>query len=231
MGEIIGGAFNDAFPLMRSRIGVYTVMLALCALVGLALPLTPNVIPESMAANMPPARLMMALYAPILVGAIAVFFILPAVIRTARPEFRMTLGRIFGVIGLRYGVGVGVALGFILFVIPGFWFAIRWSQYIWTFLLSEGKDPLDESWEITEGQYWPTFGFLILIGICAAIPFVIVMLGAAALAGFVAPQLGVVLLPISFLGFLYSIHVALIGGMRWALRLRERAHALATAGP
>jgi hypothetical protein len=225
MVELIQGAFRDAVPLLKSRRTLYIVMAALCAIAGILLLLLPA--SETVAAGnssttqMP--RLQFAFDVPDVLGGLAVFFIYPSVVRSVRPEFRMTVGRFFGMLGVSIVVGVVCMAGFMLFIIPGFWIGIKWSLSLWTYLVDEGKNPFGESWEITTGQFWETFAFFVFLELCI-VPMLVVMFIVAALAG-VVPILGVVLLPIAFLIYLYALHVILLGTMRWMLRLRERARA------
>jgi len=230
MGQIIQSAFSEALPLIRSRIGVYVVMAILCAIAGLTLPFIPASVvapadAQNAAGSQVPLRLFVALYASEILGALSIFFILPAAIRTVRPGFKMTLGRLVGLVGLGYGVAIAVMFALVLLVVPAFWLAVKWSQYTWTYLIGEGNDPLDESWHMTTGRFWQTFGFFILVAIVALIPIVIVMGGAVVLAGFVAPMLGVVLVPIAYLGYVFALSFEMLAQMRWMLHLRERSKA------
>jgi len=234
--DVISSAFNDALPLLRSRIRVYGVLAALCAVGGILL-LFVNVPPPDPAnPNAPPAwlyRYDLAANIPNVFGFIAFFFALPAVVRTERPDFRMTAGWFFGFIGIAIAIGIVVELGFILFVIPGIFIFVKWSQAIWCYFLSEGRNPFGESWEITKGHFWPTLGFLILLGLATGVPMVVLFFGAVVLAT-ALPLLGFLCLPIAFFVYVYVLHVTFLGQIRWMLQLRRPAlpvTVLATAAP
>jgi hypothetical protein len=194
IGEIIDRAFRDALPVMRSRTPVYGVLAAIAALGGLFLPFA-----HAMGSTpVEGTRLQLALQPPNVLGAIAIFFVIPTVARTVRPEFRMTVGRVFGLIGIAIAIGVVVEVGFLLLIVPGVYMAVKWSQAQWAYLLGEGKNPFGESFEMTKGHFWHTLGFSILLALAA----------------------GVVLAPIALLGYIFAVHVAQLGSMRWMLALR-----------
>jgi hypothetical protein len=221
MVDIIQGAFSDAVSLLKTRRTLYIVLGLLCAVAGFFLPTVPMewAVEGTSQTQMP--RLEVAYDVPAMLGGFAVFFIYPSVARTVRPEFRMTVGRFFGVIGVSLVVGIVCVLGFVAFIIPGFWIAIKWSLCIWTYLLSEGKNPFGESWEITTGQFWETFGFSLLLQLATGIPMSIALFAILMLA-LIVPVLGAVLLPMAFVVLVYTTNVILLGQMRWMLRLRER---------
>jgi hypothetical protein len=223
IGETIAGAFRDALPLMRSRQTVYAVLAVLCALGGLGVPLVHGFGVNRSGQNMDfMVRLQLAFQAPNLIGALAaIFVVLPTVARTANPAFRLTPGKFFGMIGVAIVVGVASQVGFILLIVPGVYVAVKLSQSVWAFLLSEGKNPWGESWAITIGSFWTTFGFAIALGFATIVP----LLGyfCAAVLAIAVPLLAFVLLPVAFLCYVYTYHVALLGQMRWMVALRASA--------
>jgi len=232
MVEIVSSAFRDALPLLRSRIAVYGTLAGLCALVGLFLPLLNGFNPAQPAALMEPGvialqaaseRIDVALNVVNILGFIALFFVLPAIARTVQPDFKMTAGKVFGFIGIAIAIGVCTEAGAILLIAPGVFIYVKWSQVFWTYLLSEGKNPFGESWEITTRHLWTTFGFLIFSALAAAVPIFVIFMIPAVIAAFF-PFLGPALLPISFFGYVYALNVLYLAMMRWMLHLRA-AHA------
>lgn len=217
MPSIVEGAFRDSLPLLRSRLTVYGILAILCAIGGVVVPFVHGT--DKMPTEL--LRLQIAVQSPNLCGAIAIFFIFPAVVRTVRPEFRMTVGRFFALIGIGLVVEICTAIAGLFLALPGLWIAVKWSQVYWTYLLGEGENPFAESWRITTGQFWETLGFLILLGIAVAIPVAVVFLGAGAVAAFV-PALAIALMPVAFFGYVFALHASLLGQMRWMLRLRGR---------
>src|SRR5580700_3080407 len=91
IGGIIQGSLGDAWPIMRSRLRVYIVLAIIAGIAGIIDPFVP--LPNDSAI---PWRLELVLQPPNILGAIAAFFSVPAVIRTVRPDFRMTFGRVLG---------------------------------------------------------------------------------------------------------------------------------------
>ena len=69
--------------------------------------------------------------------------------------------------------GIAVEIGFFLLFVPGFFLAIKWSQVVWCYLLSEGKNPFGESWEITKGMFWRTFLFLLVLWLVLVVLLVV----------------------------------------------------------
>jgi hypothetical protein len=216
IGGIIDRAFRDALPLMRTRARVYAFLAVIAAVCGLFVPFAQAI------GNLPvdAVRLELLVQPPNILGAIAMFFVTPAVARTVRPAFVMTVGRVFGLIGVLIALGVVVDIGFMLLIVPGVYMLGKWSQTVWTYLLGEGKNPFGESFEITKGHFWHTLGFALLLGIAVVVPLAVVFFCAAAIAGAV-PFLAVVLAPIAFLAYVFVIHVLRLGEMRWMLALRE----------
>jgi len=66
----------------------------------------------------------------------------------------------------------GIALGLLLFVLPGVYVAVRWF-FVPQAVVIEGKrgpGALVRSMEVTEGVWWRTFGIVLLANLAAAIP-------------------------------------------------------------
>ena len=215
MAEIVSAAFRDAITLIRSRIMVYGVFAGLCVLGGFWLPLIHGV-GEQPALSL---RLSAAIDMVSLLGGIASFFIFADAARTVRPEFKMTFLKVLGIIGIALAIIICVEIGLFLFVVPGVFLVVKWSQAIWVYLLDDGKNPFGESWQITTGQFWPTLGFLTLIWLANLIPFLFGFFLPAFIAGEV-PIIGFLFLPIAFCGYTYAIAVTALAQLRWMLQLR-----------
>ncbi|MGC1380497.1 MAG: hypothetical protein WA814_05685 [Candidatus Baltobacteraceae bacterium] len=213
---LIQGAVNDAWSVMRSRMSVYAILAAVCAVAGLAVPLAHLAGPD----NEPIYRAQLAIQPANICAAIAIFFAIPAVARTVQPEFRMTFIRLLAIIGIGFVIGLATELGLFLLIAPGIWIGIKLSQTVWCYLLSEGKSPFEESWQITTGHFWETFGFNILIGLIVGI-IVVALFLLPVLVAFWIPVLAVIMSPIAFLGYLFAYHISLLGQMRWMLELRK----------
>lgn len=64
-------------------------------------------------------------------------------------------------------IAVGTSVGFLLLIIPGIWFAIG-SSMTAPVIAVEGLGPIaaiKRSFDLVKGSWWPTFGFLLLIGL------------------------------------------------------------------
>jgi hypothetical protein len=212
----IEGAFKDAWPLMQSRMTVYLILAGVCALVSLAAPLDFLVRDLRQAWQI---RIEAVAQPANALGALALFFVIPAVARTVRPEFVMTFGRILGLFGVGLVVGVVSEVGIFLLVAPGIWFLGKWYLATWCYLLSDGKNPFGESWEITTGYFWETFGFAILLSMVVTAALLIAFFIPIAIAAFV-PVLAVVLCPLALLAYIFTTHVTALAQMRWMLALR-----------
>ena len=96
--------------------------------------------------------------------------------------------RFFSLLGISILVGFGVAIGFMLLIVPGIILALRWAVAVPACVV-ENKGPLESmrrSAELTKGHRWKIFGIWVLIAIVA----VVVLIIAGTLAG-----LGVVAAP------------------------------------
>jgi hypothetical protein len=94
------------------------------------------------------------------------------------PDARQRLGAYFG---LSLLAGLGIVCGFVLLIIPGVILFIRW-QLAFAILLAEDRTisaALSESWDMTEGQFWPLLGAMLVL-------LLVILLAAAA---FVIPEL------------------------------------------
>jgi hypothetical protein len=216
MVGIIQGAFADAWPIMRSRISVYGLLAAIAALAGLSVPFVHLADPNAQEQW----QVQMAVQPANILGAIAIFFAVPAALRTVRPEFEMTFIRILAMMGIGIVIGVVSELGFFLLIVPGVLMFVKWSQATWVYLLGDGKNPFGESWEITTGHFWETFGFFFLLELVLTILLIVGYFLPAVIAIFV-PVLSVVFVPIALLAYVFTSHVALLAQMRWMLELRR----------
>jgi len=218
LGQIIQSALSEAFPLLMSRKIVYLVMAVVPLLAGFYLISLPPAVTINGGPQVYDPRLSTAIQSVFSWGGIAYWFVLPAVIRTVDPNFRMTAGRFFTILGLAIVVGIVCGIGMIL-VIPGIWIGIKWSQYVWCYAFGEQPNALSASWRITTGQFWETFGFSLLVSLVAFIPVLAAMLLAWISAA--SPYVSFVLLPIAFLIYVFALNFELLALMHWFFRLRE----------
>jgi hypothetical protein len=103
---------------------------------------------------------------------VAGYFLLRAMLRRCgllREERIGGFGTYFGVSLLG---GLGVILGFLLFVIPGLVLMTRWTAaFALVVADDEGVNALGESWELTRGNFWPIFAAM-LVGLIPLLIFV-----------------------------------------------------------
>jgi hypothetical protein len=103
--------------------------------------------------------------------------------------------RFLSLLGISILVGLGVAIGFMLLIVPGIILALRWAVAVPACVV-ENKGPLESmrrSAELTKGHRWKIFGIWVLIAIVAIIILIIVGVFAG-LGAVVAQGLGRVLI-------------------------------------
>jgi putative flippase GtrA len=110
------------------------------------------------------------------------------------PKYRKYMGEFFLTCGL---VGVGVAIGFVFLIIPGYVIALAWG-FAPMLAIDKGKNPAEAitvSNNITYGNKWRIFGISFLV--CLALSIVVSILS-------LIPGLGVLL---AFIVILFAIFV------------------------
>ncbi|MBV8067094.1 MAG: hypothetical protein JO113_03875, partial [Candidatus Eremiobacteraeota bacterium] len=154
-----------------------------------------------------------------LCAGIAAFFAIAAAARIVRPAFKMTVATVLILLGIAIVVGICTEVGFFLLVVPGVWWGVKLSQTIWAYLLTEGENPFQESWQMTTGHFWETLVFFILASIFVTLALAVVFFLPAVIA-YVVPFSGVIFVPLAFFGYTYAYHVSILANMRWMLELR-----------
>jgi hypothetical protein len=79
---------------------------------------------------------------------------------------------------------LGIALGFLLFIVPGVYLAIRWYFVPQAVVIegARGAGALSRSGEIVQDFWWRTFGLVLLANLAIAIPGLILVLPFTAIA-------------------------------------------------
>lgn len=213
---VIGSAFRGAWPLMERKMLVYWILAALTAL-GVVFGMWLGEF--SGPSDQQGVRLEIASQPVAAFAAIALFFILPEVIRVARPAFKMTFMLVLVCIGVGFVVALATEIGIFLLIWPGIWIAVKLNFSTYAYLLDQGKNPFKESWAITTGHFWTTLAFMGLLAIFVGLVEV-VLLGLPIALAWVFPSGAVILSPIAFLGCVYVYYVTFLAYVRWLLELR-----------
>jgi hypothetical protein len=79
---------------------------------------------------------------------------------------------------------LGIALGFVIFVVPGIYLAIRWYFVPQAVVIegARGAAALSRSGQIVTGSWWRTFGLVLLANVAIVIPGLILVLPFGAIA-------------------------------------------------
>ena len=102
---------------------------------------------------------------------------IPAALRGALPH-------VLPLVAINILLALGVGLGFVLLIIPGLFLAVKWSASV-PARVSEGRGIIESfkrSWSLTEGAWWPVFGFIVLLAIGSFILSLVVSLPLRVLA-------------------------------------------------
>jgi hypothetical protein len=88
--------------------------------------------------------------------------------------------------------GIGIAIGFVLLIVPGLWLLTRWSMIV-PAIVVEGRsagEAFQRSPEIVKGNGWPMFGLILITLLGAAIASGIVQAVLSFLPAFLDVWLG-----------------------------------------
>jgi hypothetical protein len=85
--------------------------------------------------------------------------------------YRFGMARMWSVLLVSMLVGLAVAGGFILLIVPGLIFLTRFSVSVPALVVEgkRGRAALSRSWNLVRGQSWPVFGTLIVAGLIAGV--------------------------------------------------------------
>jgi hypothetical protein len=213
---VIGSSFRSAWPLMERRLPVYGILAVLTAC-GVVLGMWLNSFAGPSDQQM--VRFDIAWQPMAAFTAIAMFFILPEVIRAVRPEFKMTFALVLLYIGIGFVAALAIEIGFVLVIWPGVWLAVKLGFSTYIYLIEPDKNPFAESWQLTTGHFWSTLGFMLLLAILVGLVELVVIGVPIALAWFF-PSGAIVLSPLALFGSIYVYYVSFLAYVRWLLELR-----------
>ena len=81
-------------------------------------------------------------------------------------------------------MGIGIAIGLVLLVLPGIYLAVRWYFVPQTVVIeaARGTGALDRSGELVRGSWWRTFGLIVMANLAAILPALLLVAPFDALA-------------------------------------------------
>lgn len=153
------------------------------------------------------------------------FFALAASVRTIDPAFRMTVSRFFAFIGWWIVSALAIALGFVAFIVPGFWLLGRLAPTPYIALRRPQAKPLSTSWHSTSAWFWPTLALVLIQGIIASAINGPAQVLASTVSGGWTP-LALVCGPVAFAVFAYTTIVLALATVRWTNELLLRSEGL-----
>lgn len=174
--------------------------------------------------SLPPFVIALLVVCDVLLAVIG-YYAIAAAVRTVHPDYRMTVGQFFGILG--YGLLSALLTGAasICFVVPGWWIGIKVLFTPYTYAVTNGAPgALKTTWNMTTGYWWQTFGLLLLAGLCIGVLFEAAF-WVAWLVVRQAPMSAVLVAPLCLALLIWLIHVQALVYVRWANGLLPRAGA------
>jgi hypothetical protein len=221
----------EGFDLMRERLVLYLGLSAACGAAAWAA--LPRLDLYGVIANHPLTLLTTPpVSVVLLLGLLALFFILPSALRRIQPGFKMTILRAGLTVGMLGAIGLIEDLGYALAVIPGVILGVLLSQALIGTLLQarEGSgarevlgavvDSYRGSVRMTKSHFATTLGVIVASLFILLVPFLAVLLTLLVL-GVESPPSLIIMAPLLFLTFIYfeCVRYALI--VRWYRHLAE----------
>jgi len=227
IGEVIGAAFSGALAITKENT-VPVALLAgyalLCGLLCAAYAGSGKTTNDILVASQGDLFQAAVWILEILVLVVS-YFAIAAAVRTVHPAFRMTVGTFFVFLAYQILSAILTLIATLLLFVPGVWIGTKVLLAPYVYALTGGeKTALADSWEMTTGFFWPTFGLWLLLGISVgALVIVAELLAFAALS---LPALAIVTFPAAALLLAWLLHVQALGYVLWADGALRRLHAL-----
>lgn len=225
--QTVSSAFRDAWSLTKKNAVPAAILIALGLVASCALLFNGAVHAMATAPGgvtpLPPGTLALLIALDVLVVVVSMYA-LAAAVRTINANFRLTVGRFFGMLGymllaMLLTMAAGIAL-----VIPAYWVGVKLLLTPYTYAVTDGAPgALKTTWNMTIGYYWQTVGMLLLAGLCIGV----LMDAAIFLAGFAIsamPASIIVLGPLALAVLVWLMHVAALVYVRWVHGLLPRAN-------
>ncbi len=216
-GDALGGALRDTWPALRTWLGWAIAIVVLCVgglvIVALLNPPTDGTTSKTLWEAEAASALGVAFLA-------ASFFALASAVRTVRSEFRMTVGRFFGVLGYSLVSSLAIVLGLICLVIPGLYLLVKIGLAPYFYLLAEpGSNPIATAWTRTHHRFWLTAATIFVSGVILEV-LAYAAGGIVAAAALLSPVAGGLAIPVAFALFLAAMQFQYNVYLRWVSALR-----------
>ncbi|HKU66210.1 MAG TPA: hypothetical protein VJP85_00385 [Candidatus Baltobacteraceae bacterium] len=226
IGETLRSSFRDAAAAAKTNLvpaGAFVVL-------GTALAVT-AALSGGLKAGEVPAWFPIVVTVADIAGIVTAYSAIAAAVRTIHPQYRMTFAQFIGMFGYSLLAGFFTMLAALLFIIPAYWVGVKLMLMPYTYVVTNGApDTLKNTWNMTTGYYWKTFGMFLLLGICESG----ILLGAYLVAFFIgslAPISAVVLAPLVLAALAWLLHVQALAYVRWTDALLPRANLPARGAP
>lgn len=213
VGAVLGSAFADALALSKKNLVPALILIVIGTVAGLALALMGR--GREDAAQGPIAACEIVII-------VMTYYAIAASVRTLNPSYRMTVGQFFGFLGYSIVAGLLTMIAAFVFIIPAFWIGPKLLLTPYTYAITNGApEALPKTWNMTTGYYWPTLGFLILLGLTISI---VAFVGGAIVSAvmLLTPIAAVVALPVALAVFVWLLHVQALAYVRWTAGLLPR---------
>ena len=145
---------------------------------------------------------------------------------TGRSIVAVAAGGLLAYVVATFLVGIGTFVGFLFLIVPGIWFANMMSM-VAPVIAIEAMGPVGairRSFQLVQGHWWETFGFLLIIGLIGGTAAQLVQLVAIPLflTGNVSFAFGITIaLSVAAQGVIVA--AIAVGASVWYLNLRARA--------
>ncbi len=225
--QTLSSSFRDAWSLTQKNIVPAGILLVVGLVAACVLLFTGALRAVASApggvAPLPPGPLALLIALDVLLVIVSMYA-LAAAVRTIHPEFRLTVGRFFGMLGFALLVMLLTMAAGIALIIPAYWVGVKLLLTPYTYVVTDGAPgALRTTWNMTTGYYWQTVGMLLLAGLCIGV----LMDVAIFLAVFVVsavPASIIVLGPLALAVMVWLMHVAALVYVRWVHGLLPRAN-------
>jgi hypothetical protein len=230
IGETLSSSFRDAYSVAKTNLVPAAIFIAAGSIAAYLMVPSIAVFEASAGAGKAAAQPVMPPAFTISMGLIDVLifivscYAMAAAVRTIHPEYRMTAGQFFGIIGYSLLASLLTLLACVCFIIPGYWVGIKVLMTPYTYAVTGGTPgALKTTWNMTTGYYWQTFGMLLAAGFCLGVLIDGAVFACVAGASELPPSL-YVLAPLATAVLVWAMHVQALVYVRWVNGLLPRAN-------